>query len=134
MPNLRIFHGDGVVALETLIPPGSLAGIRSWFPDPWPKQRHHKRRLIRPELVALMSSRLAPGGTVHVATDVAAYADVINDVLRAEPTLEPVLVAGPRPSWRPVTKFERAGELAGRPSKDFIFRRSPGDPVATVEA
>jgi tRNA (guanine-N7-)-methyltransferase len=121
--NVRVFGGDALDALRNYVPAAALAGIRAWFPDPWPKQRHHKRRLIQPDNVSLIASRLRPGGTLHVATDVAAYADVIAEVLANEPGLAPEVVRGPRPSWRPTTKYELAGMRAGRPPQDFLYRR-----------
>lgn len=123
LTNVRVFDGDALVALREYVPPASLAGIRAWFPDPWPKNRHHKRRLVQPANVALMVSRLRPGGLLHLATDVADYADVIAEVLADAPELAPVLVRGPRPDWRPITKYERAGLAAGRPAQDFCYRR-----------
>lgn len=123
LDNLRVLHGDAIGALRAQVPVGSLAGLRAWFPDPWPKTKHHKRRLVTDANVALMVSRLRPGGTLHVATDVPAYADVCAEVLAAAPGLAPVLVRGSRPQWRPLTKFEAAGERAGRPGVDFIYRR-----------
>lgn len=124
LTNIRVFTGDALVALRRFVPPSSLAGIRAWFPDPWPKQRHHKRRLIQPAHVDLMISRLRPGGTVHVATDVAEYADVIAEVMTATQGAVPVIVRGPRPGWRPMTKYERTGAREGRPAQDFVYRRT----------
>lgn len=121
--NVKVFSGDALVALRRYVPPATLAGIRVWFPDPWPKTRHHKRRLVRPDNVALMASRIRPGGTLHVATDVAQYADVIAEVLANAPDLAPDIVRGPRPPWRPKTKYEHAGLEAGRPAQDFVYRR-----------
>jgi tRNA (guanine-N7-)-methyltransferase len=123
LANVRVMRADAVEVLQRYLAAASLAGIRVWFPDPWPKTKHHKRRLISPAVVALMADRLAPDGTLHVATDVAGYAQVIGEVLHGCELLQPVVVDGPRPSWRPVTKFEAAGRDAGRDSHDFIFRR-----------
>ena len=125
LTNVRIYPGDAVGALSKLVPASSLAGIRVWFPDPWPKARHHKRRLVQPSAVALMTSRLRIGGTLHTATDVVEYADQMARVLEAEAGLAPVLEWGPRPDWRPLTKFEAAGAAAGRDSYDFVFARRP---------
>lgn len=124
--NVGIHVGDAVPAFTDLIPPNSLDVVRIWFPDPWPKARHHKRRLVTPQFVGLVSTRLAPGGRVHIATDHQDYAEVIGAVLDAAPSLVPELVDGPRPPWRPVTKFERAGLAAGRRSHDFIYVRADG--------
>ncbi|TCP57366.1 tRNA (guanine-N(7)-)-methyltransferase [Tamaricihabitans halophyticus] len=126
--NLRLLRGDAVVLLTEHLAPGSLAGVRVFFPDPWPKKRHHKRRLIQPEFVALLASRIAPGGRLHLATDWADYAEQMLDVCTAEPTLVNEYPDGwaPRPDWRPVTKFEARARAEGRQSRDLIFRRSQG--------
>lgn len=125
--NIRLFDDDALGALEAFVPESSLAGIRIWFPDPWPKNRHHKRRIVNSVNVALFASRLRPGGSLHVATDVAAYAEVIAETLAGCAHLQPEVIDGPRPSWRPWTKFERAGLAAGRKPHDFIYRRHQGD-------
>ena len=121
--NLWIYHGDGLDALTDHIPASTLAEIRIWFPDPWPKRKHHKRRLITAAHVSLMVDRLRLGGVLHTATDVASYADVMQHVLGGCAQLEPVLVGGPRPEWRPLTKFEAAGRTAGRQVVDFRYRK-----------
>ncbi len=121
--NVRVVLGDGLDVLRRCVPPDSLAGIRAWFPDPWPKARHHKRRLFTEANVALMASRLRPGGTLHAATDVAEYAVAIAAVLDSQPLLRPIVRGHPRPQWRPWTKYERAGLAAGRPAADFIYAR-----------
>src|SRR6185295_2231005 len=104
-----------------------LAGIRIYFPDPWPKRRHHKRRLVQPAFVALAASRLAPGGTLHLATDWADYAVQMLAVCSAESLLTNVVSTPdgctPRPPWRPVTKFERRALAEGRAVRDLVFRR-----------
>jgi tRNA (guanine-N7-)-methyltransferase len=124
LDNVRIHVGDAVSALRDCVPSASLDEVRIWFPDPWPKARHHKRRLVNPRFLALVADRLAPGGRVHVATDHAPYAEAIALVLAGGPTLHPELVDGPRPPWRPMTKFEKAGLAAGRRSHDFIYTRA----------
>lgn len=129
--NVRIHVGDAVAALAQSVPHSSLDEVRIWFPDPWPKARHHKRRLVRPEFIDLVVTRLAPGGRVHVATDHQQYAEVIGRTLADEPRLQPELVDRPRPDWRPMTKFERAGIAAGRSIHDYIYVRSE-DTMATV--
>ena len=122
--NVRVVHGDAVELLRHRIAPGALAGIRLWFPDPWPKARHHKRRLVSPEVVALMADRLAPGGTVHAATDWADYAAVMAEVLDAEPLLRNRFAgAAPRPPWRPLTRYEQAGLDAGHQVVDLLYER-----------
>ncbi|APU17900.1 MULTISPECIES: tRNA (guanosine(46)-N7)-methyltransferase TrmB [Actinoalloteichus] len=126
--NLRALRGDAVDLLNAHLPPASLAGARIFFPDPWPKTRHHKRRLIQPAFVALLATRLAPGATLHLATDWADYADQMAEVCSAEPTLRNRYAAepggwAPRPDWRPVTKFEQRARAEGRISRDLIFER-----------
>lgn len=126
--NLRLVNGDAVVLLTNHVAPGTLHEVRVFYPDPWPKKRHHKRRLIQPEFVALVASRLEPGGTLHLATDWEHYAEQMLEVCTAEPLLrnahadEPGGWA-PRPGWRPVTKFEARAEVDGRVSRDLIFER-----------
>jgi tRNA (guanine-N7-)-methyltransferase len=121
---LRLLRGDAVVLLQQHIPAGSLHGVRIFYPDPWPKKKHHKRRLVQPEFMALVASRLEPGGRVHLATDWAEYADQMLEVCSAEPLLRNEYESwAPRPSWRPRTKFESRAEEAGRVSRDLIFVR-----------
>ena len=122
--NLRIVQHDAMEVVRDMIRPGALAGIHVFFPDPWPKKRHHKRRLIRPEFVALLASRLAPGGYLHCATDWEEYAQWILAVLAAEPALENSADGyAPRPDYRPLTKFEQRGLRLGHGVWDVIFRR-----------
>jgi tRNA (guanine-N7-)-methyltransferase len=128
LKNLRLLRGDAVVLLEQHLPPASLAGVRIFYPDPWPKKKHHKRRLVQPSLVSVVASRLVPGGTLHLATDWEHYAEHMLEVCSAEPLLrnrhsdEPGGWA-PRPEWRPLTKFESRAEEVGRISHDLIFER-----------
>jgi tRNA (guanine-N7-)-methyltransferase len=120
--NVRIVQHDAVAVLQHMLVPGTLAGAMVFFPDPWPKKRHHKRRLIQPAFVALLASRLAPGATLHLATDWAPYAQQMLDVLSAEPTLVNTAEGfAPRPPHRPLTKFERRGETLGQPARDLVF-------------
>ena len=119
LKNLRVIRHDAVEVLRDMIPEASLAGIHLFFPDPWPKKRHHKRRLVQPPFAALAASRLAPGGYLHAATDWPEYAAQIDEVLRAEPLLE----ASPEPRVRPPTKFEQRGLRLGNPIRDLCFRR-----------
>lgn len=124
--NLRLLHGDAVVLLTRHIAEKSFDGVRIFYPDPWPKKRHHKRRLIQPEFVRLVASRLKPGGTLHLATDWADYAEQMRQVCEAEPSLRNKYGPdewAPRPEWRPVTKFEARAETEGRISRDLIFER-----------
>lgn len=123
LSNVRVAHGDALELLP-LLPIGALAAVHAFFPDPWPKSRHHKRRLIQPDRVALIASRLAPGGTLHCATDWPPYAASMLEVLSAEPLLCNEFGGfAPRPIDRPRTRFEERGVLAGRPIHDLVFRR-----------
>ena len=128
LANVRLAEGDAVVLLRDQLAPASLAGLRIYFPDPWPKARHLKRRLIQPAFLELALSRLRPGATVHCATDWEPYAEQMLEVLDASPELEnlyPDADGGyaPRPDWRPVTKFERQGVAKGHIVHDLLFRR-----------
>ena len=119
--NVRVADGDARVLLEQMLAPGALDEVRVWFPDPWPKTRHAERRLLQPPFLALVASRLRPGGLLHVATDWAPYAEQVRAHLAASPDLEPVHVDGPAP--RPPTRFERKGHEAGRRAHDLLARR-----------
>ncbi|MBL8308856.1 MAG: tRNA (guanosine(46)-N7)-methyltransferase TrmB [Burkholderiales bacterium] len=122
--NVRVMQHDAVDVLTHCIPKASLAGVHIYFPDPWHKKRHHKRRLVQPPLVALLASRLAPGGYLHLATDWVPYAEQMLDVLSAEPLLSNTATDyAPRPAWRPETKFERRGLTLGHEVRDLLFRR-----------
>ena len=125
LENVRIVQHDAVEVLESMIAPGSLARVHVFFPDPWHKKRHHKRRLVQPPFVRLLASRLAPGATLHCATDWLPYAEQMLAVLGAEPTL--VNAAGdgfaPRPPSRPLTKFEQRGLDRGHGVRDLVFTR-----------
>lgn len=120
--NVRLCGVDASWALQHQILPGSLQELWTFFPDPWPKTKHHKRRLVSAEFAGLAASRLAPGGTWRLATDWASYADHMLDVL----TKEPLLTGGPVGRWaeRPVTKFERKGIAAGREIVDLAYSRA----------
>jgi tRNA (guanine-N7-)-methyltransferase len=124
LPNLRVHLGDALDFLDRDAPAESVDAIRVWFPDPWPKSKHAKRRLISPERVAFLVDRLRVGGTLHVVTDIAAYAAVVRECLRSEGRLDLELDGGPRPAWRATTKYERRAATEGRDSLDFIARRS----------
>ena len=122
--NLRVIRHDAVDVLEKMIPAGSLAGLHIFFPDPWPKKRHNKRRIIQPPLVALAAGKLAPGGYIHLATDWQAYAEHMLEVLSAEPLLaNSAPDYAPRPAYRPQTKFEARGRKLGHGVWDLVFRR-----------
>jgi tRNA (guanine-N7-)-methyltransferase len=124
LANLRIVQHDAVEVLEHMIAPASLAGAHIFFPDPWPKKRHHKRRLIQPGFVALLASRLAPGAYLHAATDWQEYAEQILAVFAAEPALANTAPGfAPRPAYRPQTKFESRGLKLGHGVWDIIFRK-----------
>jgi tRNA (guanine-N7-)-methyltransferase len=122
--NLRIVQHDAVEVVQHMLAPDSLAGAHVFFPDPWPKKRHHKRRLLQPAFVALLTSRLAPGGYLHVATDWVEYADAVLETLAATPGLENTAQGfSPRPEHRPLTKFENRGLKLGHEVRDIVFRR-----------
>lgn len=124
LSNLKLIQHDAVEVLRDMVPPASLDAVHIFFPDPWHKARHHKRRLIQPPLVALLASRLRPGGIVHCATDWLPYAEQMLEVLGAEPLLENTGTDYvPRPAYRPETKFERRGLRLGHPIRDLVFRR-----------
>ena len=121
--NIRLIRGDGIDVLEHLVRPGSLTGVRMFFPDPWPKSRHHKRRLFQPQTVTLITERLRPGGVLHVATDHRGYAEQIAVVGNAEPGLRPA-----RPGEqlaiskeRPATKYESKARHAGDAVTEFLW-------------
>ena len=129
LSNLIPLRGDAVALLTRAVPVGSLTGIRIYFPDPWPKRRHHKRRLVQPAFVALAASRLRPGGTLHLATDWDHYAKQMRTVCNAEPLLEAQPGDDgwtPRPPWRPLTKFEQRAHREGRTVRDLIYVRNAG--------
>ncbi len=122
--NVRIVQHDAVDVLEQMVAPTSLAGVHVFFPDPWHKKRHHKRRLIQPPFVALLASRLAPGGYLHCATDWQPYAEQMLEVLSAEPQLANRFDGyAPRPDYRPLTKFENRGLRLGHGVWDLVFER-----------
>jgi len=122
--NLRIMQHDAVEVLRDMIPPARLTGAHVFFPDPWPKKRHHKRRLIQADIIALIASRLLPGGYLHCATDWQEYAEWMLALLEAEPLLENSADGyAPRPQYRPLTKFEQRGLRLGHGVWDLVFRR-----------
>ncbi len=122
--NIRIVQHDAVEVLEHMIQPGSLAGVHVFFPDPWHKKKHNKRRLIQPAFVAQLCSRLAPGGHLHCATDWQPYAEQMLEVLSAEPLLANTADGyAPKPDYRPLTKFENRGLKLGHGVWDLVFTR-----------
>ncbi len=124
LTNIRILRHDAVEVLQHMVAPASLAGVHVWFPDPWHKKRHHKRRLIQPGFVAELVTRLAPGGYLHCATDWQHYAEQMLEVLAAEPALRNTAAGyAPRPPWRPQTKFEQRGLRLGHGVRDLVFNR-----------
>jgi len=124
LANVRVIQHDAVEVLAHMIAPESLDGVHIFFPDPWPKKRHHKRRLIQPPFVALLVSQMKRGAYVHVATDWEDYAQQIMEVLSAEPRLANTADGfAPRPAWRPQTKFESRGLRLGHRVWDVVFRR-----------
>ncbi len=128
LTNIRIVAHDAVEVLDHMVAPASLAGIHVFFPDPWHKKRHHKRRLIQAQLVRRLAEHLEPGGYLHCATDWEPYAHQTLSVLQAEPLLANTATLSadgfaPRPPYRPVTKFERRGLRLGHGVWDVVFRR-----------
>ena len=122
--NVRVVQHDAVHVMRDMVPAGSLAGIHVFFPDPWPKKRHHKRRLVQPAFARLAAERLAPGGYLHVATDWQEYAEHVLAVLAQEPLLANTAESfAPRPASRPETKFERRGLKLGHGVWDLVFTR-----------
>ena len=126
LPNLKTYMADATDVLRECVPIASLQRIQLYFPDPWPKKKHHKRRIVQPKLVELMAQRLEPGGVLHLATDWLPYAEWMMEILEAEPLLKNQVAAGEyakRPEWRPATKFEKRGERLGHGVFDLIYRR-----------
>ena len=121
LTNVRVAHGDALRLLRADVAPGTLDAVHAFFPDPWPKARHHKRRLVQPAHVAVLRDRLRVGGTLHVATDWEEYAEQMTDVLTHDPDLTGGVV--PRPAHRPVTRFEQRGLDLGHTVTDVIVRR-----------
>jgi tRNA (guanine-N7-)-methyltransferase len=120
LANVRVVRHDAVEVLERMIPAGALAGLHLFFPDPWPKKRHHKRRLVQTPFVALAASKLAPGGYAHIATDWPEYAVQIEEAFSASPAFTK---SPPGERQRPLTKFERRGLGLGHPVRDLLFVR-----------
>lgn len=124
LSNVRLLHGDALDFLRDHVAPETLDGVRIYFPDPWQKKRHNKRRLVKAPFVALVASRLRPGGTLHLATDWADYADEMLEVCTAEPQLVNQYDGwAPRPSWRPLTKFESRAQVEGRVCRDLLYTK-----------
>jgi tRNA (guanine-N7-)-methyltransferase len=126
LANLRLIQHDAVEVLEQMIEPASLAGVHVFFPDPWHKKKHNKRRLIQAEFVRLLASRLQPGAYLHCATDWQPYAEQMLEVLGAEPSLRNSATGyAPKPDYRPLTKFENRGLKLGHGVWDLVFVKRP---------
>ena len=124
--NIRMACADAVEFLRLRIADGSLGGARLYFPDPWPKKRHHKRRIVQPGFVSLLGDKLAPGGVFHMATDWSPYAEHMLAVMASCNRFENLSVSGdfcPRPAWRTVTRYESRGRKLGHEVYDLIFRK-----------
>ena len=122
LANIRIIQHDAVEVLRHMVAPATLDGVHIFFPDPWPKKRHHKRRLVQPDFVALLAGKLKPGAYLHCATDWQEYAEQMLAVLGAEPALRNSAAGfAPRPGYRPLTKFEKRGLNLGHGVWDIIF-------------
>ncbi len=135
LTNLRLIQFDAVDVLQQMIAPASLAGVHVFFPDPWHKKKHHKRRLIQPDFVRLLVDRLAPGGYLHCATDWQPYAEQMLEVLSAEPALRNAAQGyAPRPDYRPLTKFENRGLKLGHGVWDLVFVKAPDSPATPLDA
>jgi tRNA (guanine-N7-)-methyltransferase len=125
LTNVRIVQHDAVEVLQHMIAPDTFDAVHVFFPDPWPKKRHHKRRLLQPEFVALLAGRMKPGAYLHAATDWQEYAEQILDVLKREPRLVNTAPDyAPRPPYRPQTKFETRGLKLGHGVWDIVFRKT----------
>jgi tRNA (guanine-N7-)-methyltransferase len=125
--NVRIACEDAVELIRQRIPRGSLAGVRIYFPDPWPKKRHHKRRIIQAPFIGLLAEKMQAGGILHMATDWEQYAEYMLEVMhnsRDFKNLAPDGKSCPKPEWRPATKYEKRGERLGHSVFDLVFRRT----------
>lgn len=130
LDNVRVAHTDAVRLLAEQVPAASLAGVRVFFPDPWPKARHRKRRLVQPRVVSLLVSRIRPGGFLHLATDDPDYAAAMLEIVGSEPLLRNEYDDfAPRPETRPLTRYEARGRDSGRPVVDMVLRRVSGQAV-----
>lgn len=125
--NVRVACQDAVELLRQRIPAASLAGVRIYFPDPWPKKRHHKRRIVQAPFVALLAEKIQAGGILHMATDWEPYAEHMLEVMHNSPCFEnlsPDDGPVPKPDWRPETKYEKRGERLGHGVFDLVYRRT----------
>jgi tRNA (guanine-N7-)-methyltransferase len=131
--NVRVFCEDAKHVFVHCLPPNLLDAVFIFFPDPWHKKRHHKRRLIQTDFVRLVVKALKPGGRLHIATDWQGYAEHIMQVLSEEPLLTNcagVRKYSPRPNYRPLTKYERRGQVLGHGVWDLNFKKIHGEPSA----
>lgn len=129
LTNIRTYMADATDVLKECVAENSLHRVQIYFPDPWPKKKHHKRRLIQPALIELLATRLAPGGLLHLATDWQPYAEHMYETLEQFHELECQSAAGnyvPRPDWRPLTKFEARGEKLGHQVFDLLYKKNTG--------
>jgi tRNA (guanine-N7-)-methyltransferase len=126
LSNVRVIRHDALDVLEHMIADGALAAIHLFFPDPWPKKRHHKRRMVQPAFAALAATKLMAGGVLHATTDWPEYAEHMNEVFSREPLLAPAQKGF---TARPVTKFESRGRRLGHPVRDLVFRRKEKAPA-----
>ncbi|SDL88459.1 tRNA (guanine-N(7)-)-methyltransferase [Modicisalibacter muralis] len=127
LTNLRVYRDDALAVLTHCLPEASLDGLQLFFPDPWPKKKHHKRRIVQPAFVELVRTRLKPGGQLHMATDWQAYAEHMAEIMADAPGYRNTATDGPyvaRPEFRPLTKFERRGAQLGHGVWDLIFVRA----------
>lgn len=125
LENIRVIRGDAVIVLKDMLAPASLTGVRVFFPDPWPKARHHKRRLLQPGTLEQIAGVLRDGGVLHIATDHADYAESIAAVIDSQSLLVPTDQPIPFSVDRPVTKFEGRAAREGRPVTEFVLTRVP---------
>jgi tRNA (guanine-N7-)-methyltransferase len=125
--NVRIACEDAVELLRKRVPGGSLAGVRIYFPDPWPKKRHHKRRIIQTPFIGLLAQKMQTGGILHLATDWEQYAEHMREVMHNRPEFENLAGRGKallKPEWRPETKYEKRGQRLGHQVYDLVYRRT----------
>jgi len=126
LANVRIACEDAVGLLRERVKERSLAGVRIYFPDPWPKKRHHKRRIVQPEFIGLVAKKMRGDGILHLATDWQPYAEQMLEVMKLSAEFENLSVSGgycPKPDWRPATKYEQRGRRLGHEVFDLVFRR-----------